>query len=139
RRGKSRRPPRRAMRESVPMRDADLAEMTAALQVSVRIDEFVEAEDPIDDGLDTMLFDRAAHRFEGVAVADRDALQAHRAGDDLADRASDAGAAEHADHRDRAARADATQRLGQGPLAADLDDLVEAATAGRVARRLRPV
>ncbi len=48
-------------------------------------------------------------------------------------------AGEHADHRERAAGPDAAQRLRQGFLAAQLDNMVVAAAAGDFARGLGPL
>src|SRR4029077_16207667 len=92
-----------------------------------------------DHWLDGVRRDHAVHRLEHLGRADRDALQVGALAHDQAWIEFGRGATEIADHADLAAKTDGAERLGEGARASDLDDVIDAASAGELHRRLLPV
>ncbi len=86
-------------RKIAQWRDADLAELRAALQIRQRFLERRKFENPVDDHRYAVLLKCPQHYREAVAMADGDALQPYLPGDDRVERRRQGGAREHADHR----------------------------------------
>src|SRR5579863_5304853 len=80
-------------------RDADLAEMRAAFEMAVGVGRLVEREDAVDHGMETVDRHRAIHRFEHLARADHDPLDA-RVLEEQRHRIDLARAGENADQAD---------------------------------------
>src|SRR5436190_20362190 len=70
---------------SISVLDAHLSEVRTRLQVRHGFLQLLERERAIEDGFYLVLLERAQHRLETVAVADRDSLQAHLPSDDEAE------------------------------------------------------
>ena len=83
--------------------------------------------------------DGARHRLEVVATADRDPLQPDVPRHDRAELRVHRAAREHADHADRPADPHGAQRLREGLLSADLDDMVDTVAARDLARAPSPL
>ena len=111
----------------------DLADMRIAGHAGESLARLGEAKAMRNDGIDSMGGDGAQHRFEILAMAAGDALQAHLThhGERQVDHSF--GAGENADQRDRSAGTNETQGSVERIGAADLDDEVDRA-AGKFAR-----
>ena len=117
--------------------------MAAVLQVLEGGAGVGEREDAVDDGLEVVGSDGGVHAGEHGSAADVDTVEVNGFGEDGADVDSracvGAGAGEHADDVDVAGGANCRERFGDGALAADFDDMVDAEVVGEVFRGLVPV
>src|SRR5262245_18239636 len=77
--------------------EADLPEMLGAGEQGECLRQRVEVEYPADHGLERMLGDRARHRLEAVAAADRDPLQPDVTRDDGPEPELEVAPRQHAD------------------------------------------
>src|SRR3984893_14944366 len=99
-------------------------------EVLERLACLLEGKHAIDDRMDTVEGDGAAHVLEVLAAADPDRPQRRLAEEEVDQAHPLGGRVEHADQRDLASVGDRLDRLRNRAGAADLDDAVDAATVG---------
>src|SRR3954454_1867492 len=91
----------------------------------------LEGKHAVDDRMDTVEGEGAAHVLEVLAAANPDRPQRRLAQEEVDQAHPVEGRVEHADQRDLAGGGDRLDRLRDGAGAADLDDAVDAATVGK--------
>src|SRR5947209_18541303 len=124
---------------SLTVRDDDLAERRRALVVTVGIDRVIEREHLVDYRGEPVCLDRAVHRLEMAAAADRDRTQGETLRPEglWVDRGQALVACEKTDEGDLTLHA---QRFdGRCELTDGLDHVVDADTAGELAHPHGPV
>src|SRR3954452_21064555 len=110
--------------------DYDLAEMLPGGEVLERLACLLEGKHAVDDRMDTVEGEGAAHALEVLAAANPDRPQRRLAHKEV-DQAHPLGdRVEHADQGDLASVCDRLDRLRNGARATDLDDARDAATVG---------
>src|SRR5579875_425154 len=117
--------------------DANFAKMGGAFQVAERLYRLSKGKNAINDGTQLMGNDCTIHRLEHLARADEDTLYTdvlHQDGHGI----DLSRPGQHADEADLSAQAHGPQRLAERAGAADLDDVIDAASAGQLAHFISP-